>query len=57
MPRKVGPNEILIEDVEPDLLRAIERSALLSARTVEEEARVLLERGWALVQAEAAPKG
>ena len=53
MARKVGPNEVLIEDIEPDLLRAIEERAKASGRSVEEEALVLLKRGWALEQAQA----
>jgi hypothetical protein len=54
MAREVGPNEILIEDIEPELLSAIEQRGKISGRTVEQEALVLLERGWALTQQEAA---
>ena len=51
MPRNIGPNDLLIEDIKLELLHAIEDSARASGRTTEDEALVLLERGFATLQA------
>jgi hypothetical protein len=56
MAQDVSENNLLIEDIRPDSLRRIERSARLSGRNVEEEAAFLLERGLALDAAETSSK-
>ena len=48
MAQDVSENDLLIEDIKPELLRRIEGSARLSGRSVEDEAAFLLERGLAL---------
>ena len=48
MTQHVSENDLLIEDIRPDLLKRIEKSARVSGRSVEEEARFLIERGLAL---------
>jgi plasmid stability protein len=52
MNNQVGENDVLIEDIRPDLLRRIEVSARANRRSVEEEAKVLLERGLASYESE-----
>jgi hypothetical protein len=48
MTQHVSENDLLIEDIRPDLLKRIEGSARVSGRSVEEEAQFLIERGLAL---------
>lgn len=53
MASEATDNDLLIEDIDPDLLRRIEESARSSGRTVEEEVIVLMTRGLALQRQEA----
>ena len=43
MAQDVSENDLLVEDIKPDLFKCIEESARLSSRSVEEEAAFLLE--------------
>jgi hypothetical protein len=43
MAQDVSENDLLIEDIKPELLRRVEESARLSGRGVEKEVVVLLD--------------
>lgn len=51
MAPRVAKTDLLIENIDPELLRRVEDCARLSGRSTEEEAVVLLERGLALEEA------
>ena len=51
MSPKVAETDLLIENIDPELLRRVEESARLSGRSIEEEAILLIERGLVLEEA------